>query len=85
MFKLTIATALSLAVTLPSTAGAVKTCKVDTEKRKLIATVLCGRAALEKEYHRSGEGCAKKSLKKRIEDSAIHIVMYRKCGDEKFS
>lgn len=46
---------------------------------------MCGQAARELPYRQSGPGCLERSATKRLEDTAIHIYMYQKCGSPKFS
>lgn len=62
-----------------------KTCNIDPQKKAIIAAILCGQAAREDAYRFSGDGCAKKSIEKRLEDSAIQIHMYNICGDQEFA
>lgn len=61
------------------------TCDIDAQKKDTIKSILCGQAAPEAAYRFSGDGCAKKSIQKRLEDSAIQIHMYSICGDKDFA
>jgi len=78
-------TAKSADQTIAMVSATQKNCNLTDEKKRLITATLCGQAAPENEYHFFGEGCARKSIKKRLEDSAIQIVMYEKCGDKAFA
>ncbi|NKW72159.1 hypothetical protein HGD85_04170 [Rhodobacteraceae bacterium R_SAG10] len=60
-------------------------CEISPEKKVVIESILCGQAAQEVEYRQYGQGCFKRSVEKRLEDSAIQITAYEKCEDPKFS
>jgi hypothetical protein len=62
-----------------------QSCEIASQKRSFINAMLCGQAAVEREYRFSGKDCAKKSATARMEDSAIQIMLYRECGFENFS
>jgi hypothetical protein len=60
-------------------------CLIASDKKQLIASILCGEGAKESEYHQVGPGCFKRSVTKRLEDSAAQIYLYKLCGDAEFS
>lgn len=60
-------------------------CELTPEKREIIVSLLCGHNAAEPEYRFSGAGCFRRSLEKRLEDSAIQIISFRTCGDVEFA
>ncbi len=63
-------------------ASAEPVCAVTPEKKALIISFLCGQEARDTEYRKSGSGCFKRSIEKRLEDSAIQVFAFRLCGDE---
>jgi hypothetical protein len=75
---------LSLVVASTSVANSQQ-CNIAEEKKRLIATVLCGDAAPEREYKFSGSGCVFKSTQQRMADSALQIYAYQKCGEPLFA
>ena len=71
---------------VPSAVAAdVPTCQISHEKRREITAVLCGQYSEVRVYKMTGPGCAKRSATKRLEDSAIQIWSYERCGDHAFA
>ena len=62
-------------------------CNISAEKKKLITAVLCGEYTdgTDTAYRFSGPGCAERSLTMRLQDSALQVVMYKRCGDPDFA
>lgn len=60
-------------------------CEITQNKKDLIYSTLCGQAAQETVYRFSGVNCAKNSIKRRMDDSAIQVLAYEMCGDRNFS
>lgn len=73
------------AIAFPANSMARPTCNIAPDKKALIASVLCGQAAPEPEYRQEGPGCLRRSLEKRLEDSAVQLHLYRICDDEAFA
>jgi hypothetical protein len=68
-----------------SQAFAQPVCDIAPEKKEMIQSLLCGQAAPEPEYRQFGPGCFRRSVEKRLQDSAVQILLYRVCGDEEFA
>ncbi|MGE3646385.1 MAG: hypothetical protein AB7F96_21270 [Beijerinckiaceae bacterium] len=66
-------------------AGANPLCAVSGEKREIINKLLCGQFAKEAEYRFGGPACYRSSATKRLEDSALHVVIFRVCGEPDFA
>ncbi|MER9302446.1 hypothetical protein NKJ06_12270 [Mesorhizobium sp. M0293] len=80
-----ILTLIFLVMSSASSGAESHSCLISVDKKELIESVLCGQAAKEPEYQQFGPGCFKRSIEKRLEDSAAQIYMYKLCGDTKFS
>lgn len=63
------------------------TCKIADAKKTIVADLLCGRLAQgpDAEYRADGPGCFQKSVTKRLEDSALHVLVFQLCNDEEFA
>jgi hypothetical protein len=68
-----------------SNSPAAPTCEITPEKKELIGSLLCGQAAIEREYQERGPGCFERSITKRLQDSAIQIHVFRLCGEPEFA
>jgi hypothetical protein len=68
-----------------TTGIAAPTCEIAPQKKQLIESLLCGQNAPEEEYRQSGAGCFRRSVEKRLEDSAIQIHIFSLCGELEFA
>lgn len=75
--RLAVAVSLIFFATLSS---ASPLCNISREKSAPIKQVACGQSSGEPAYQFEGRDCAKRSLSKRIEDSALQIYLVRLCG-----
>ena len=68
-------------------AHAEPVCSIAPEKKEFIVRVLCGEFSrgADAAYRFDGPNCIEQSARKRFEDSAIQVQMYRLCGDEEFA
>lgn len=70
---------------LATSALAQASCDIAPETKQAIEKILCGQTAQEKVYQKFGPDCFKRSVTKRLEDTAIQIFSYQKCSDADFS
>ena len=70
---------------LGSTCQSAPNCEISFEKKQTIQSVLCGQNATETQYRQFGPGCIKRSLERRLEDSAVQIFSFQVCGEAEFA
>jgi hypothetical protein len=80
-----IAVSFVLSFAVVAACRAAPTCNISSEKRQLIESVMCGQSAVEPEYRQFGPGCVRRSVEKRLEDTAIQIHVLKLCGDQIFA
>ena len=76
---------LAVSTGLSTQGYANPSCEIDENKKRAIYELLCGQMAAEADYRFSGSGCFAKSMGKRLDDSAIHILAHRLCGEGELS